>query len=104
MFSAPAQAASATAINPGITQRAKDRPPLVPARITLLIVLVESPARIGATASAALIFPEATSEATAIAAECVSTKPTNAAATTTPVSPNRSLSAAEATSIPQRVK
>src|SRR5215475_15791539 len=93
MFSAPTQAASATTINPGITRRAKDRPPLIPARIALLIVLVESPARIGAAASAALIFLEATSEATEIAAECVSTKPTNAAATTIPVSPNRSLSA-----------
>ena len=38
--SAPAQAANATTINPGITRRAKERPPLVPARNILLIVLV----------------------------------------------------------------
>ena len=56
MFSAPAQAASATKINPGITRRAKERPPLKPARNILLIVFVESPARIGKTASAALHF------------------------------------------------
>ena len=70
----------------------------------LLMVLVESAARIGNTASAAVIFPDATSEATAMAAECVSTKPAAAAATMTPVSPNHSRSAAEATSIAERVR
>ena len=103
-FSAPAQAASATRIKPGITRKANDRPPLHRAKIILLIVLVESPARIGITASAALIFPDATSEAIEMAAECVSTKPATAAATITPVSPNHSRSAAEATRMPERVK
>jgi hypothetical protein len=41
----PPQAANATTINPGITRRAKERPPLIPARNILLIVLVESPAQ-----------------------------------------------------------
>ncbi len=81
----PAQAANATTINPGITRKAKERPPVMPARSSLLIVFVESPAKIGNTASAALIFPVATSEATEIAEECVSTKPATAAATTMPV-------------------
>ena len=89
--SMPTQAANATTINPGITRRAKERPPLMPARNILLIVFVESPAKIGNTASAALIFPAATSEATEIAAEWVSTKPARAAATIMPVSPNHSL-------------
>jgi hypothetical protein len=40
-------------------------------KIILLIVLVESPARIGITASAALIFPDATSDAIEMAAECL---------------------------------
>ncbi len=102
--SMPTQAAKATAINPGITRRAKERPPLMPARNILLIVLVENPARIGKTASAALIFPDATSEATEIAAEWVSTKPARAAATIMPVSPNHSRSAAEATRMLERVK
>ena len=70
----PTQAANATTINPGMTRRAKARPPLMPARNILLIVLVESPPRIGKTASVALIFPDATSEATEIVAECVSTE------------------------------
>jgi hypothetical protein len=83
-----------TIINPGVTRRAKERPPLVLARIILLTVLVESPTRIGTTASAAFIFSDATSEATEIVAECVSTKPANAAATIMPVSPNHSRSAA----------
>ena len=48
----------------------------------------QSPARIGKTASVALIFPDATSEATEIVAECVSTEPARAAATIMPVSPN----------------
>ena len=56
----------------------------------LLIVLVEKAARMGNTASAALIFPDATSEAIAMAAECVSTKPAAAAAMMTPASPNHS--------------
>ena len=100
----PTQAANATTINPGMTRRAKARPPLMPARNILLIVLVESPARIGKTASVALIFPDATSEATEIAAECVSTKPARAAATIMPVSPNHSRSAAEATRMLERVR
>ena len=90
MYRAPAHAANATTVNPGITREAKERPPLVLARKILLIVLVESPARIGKIASAALIFPDATSEATEIAAECVSTKPATAAAKIMPVSPNHS--------------
>ena len=104
IFSAPAQAANATTINPGITRRAKERPPPMPARNILLIVLVESPARIGKTASAAFIFPDATSEATEIAAEWVSTKPARVAATIMPASPNHSRSAAEATRMLERVK
>ena len=100
----PTQAANATTINPGMTRRAKARPPLMPARNILLIVLVESPARIGKTASVALIFPDATSEATEIAAEWVSTKPARAAATIMPVSPNHSRSAAEATRMLERVR
>ena len=63
-----------------------------------------SPAKIGNTASVALIFPDATSEATEIAAECVSTKPARAAATRMPVPPNHSRSAAEATRMQERVK
>ena len=70
----------------------------------LLIVLVENAARIGNTASAAVIFPDATSEAIAMAGECVSTKPAAAAATMTPVSPNHSRSAAEAMSTAERVR
>jgi hypothetical protein len=69
MFVAPAQAASTTTINPGITRRANERPPLMPAIIILLAVFVESPTKIGKTASVALIFSDATSEATDIAAE-----------------------------------
>ncbi len=64
MFSVPAQAASTTMISPGITRRANERPPLMPAIIILLIVFVESPGKIGKTASVALIFSDATSEAT----------------------------------------
>jgi hypothetical protein len=41
----------------------------MPAIIILLIVFVESPGKIGKTASVALIFSDATSEATDIAAE-----------------------------------
>src|SRR5665647_1924373 len=62
-----------------MTRTANERPPLVPARTSLLIVLVESPVRIGRTASTALILPDATSEATEMAAECVSTNPASAA-------------------------
>src|SRR5579864_7522655 len=104
MYSAPAQAANATTISPGITRREKERPPLVPAKNILLIVFVENPARIGKTASVALIFPDATSEATEMAAECVSTNPATTAARTMPVSPSHSRSAAEATRMPERVK
>ncbi len=95
MCSAPAQAANATTINPGITRREKERPPLVPAKNILLIVFVENPARIGKTASVALISPDPTSEATEMAAECVSTNPETTAAKTMPVSPShcRSLAA-----------
>src|SRR5690349_24817081 len=75
-LSAPAQAASATMVNPGITRTENERPPAA-AMIILLIVLVDSPARIGMTASEALIFPDATRDATEIAAECASTNPAN---------------------------
>jgi hypothetical protein len=88
LYVAPAQAAATTRINPGMTRIANERPPLLPARIILLTVFVESPARTGMIASAASIFSDATSEATEIAAECVSTIPARAAATTIPRSPN----------------
>ena len=101
--SAPAQAANATIISPGITRRANERPPLMPAKTILLIVLVERPAKIGKTASAEFIFSVATSEETEIAAECVSAMPARAAATIIPASPNHSRSAAEATRILERV-
>ena len=83
--------------SPGNNRNAKGRPPAVHATIILLTVLVESAARIGDTASAGLIFPDATSEAIETAAECVSAKPANAAPTITPVSPKFSRRAAEIT-------
>ncbi len=57
----------------------------------------------GDVASAALIFPDATSEAIETAAEWVSAKPANAAPTITPTSPKFSRNAAEATRIPDKV-
>ena len=53
----------------------------------LLTVLAESPATIGSRASEDASLPDATSEATEIAAECVSMKPAKAAGANTPFSP-----------------
>src|SRR5471030_2727527 len=71
--SAPTQAATTTRIKPGIKRNVKNGLPLLQAKIILLIVLVETPARIGNLASNGTIFPDTTIEATAIAAEWVST-------------------------------
>lgn len=100
---APAQAADMTRSSPGINRNAKDRPPLDHATVILLIVLVESAARMGEIASAGFIFPDATSEAIETAAECVSAKPANAAPTITPISPKVSCKTAETTKIPDKV-
>ena len=70
----------------------------------LVIVLVLKAARMGQSASAAVILPEATSDATEMAAAWVSTKPAKAAAATTPASPNHSRNAAEASMTMERVR
>src|SRR5450756_598360 len=103
LYNAPAHAAKATMINPGMTRRANESPPLEAASTILRIVLVDSAARIGKIASEGLVLPDATSEATEIAAECVSAKPAMAAAKITPFSPNPSRSAAQATRMMERV-
>ena len=56
-------------------------------------------ARIGNIASCGIIFAEAASEATEIAAECVSTNPATTAPIATPVSPSQSLKIAATTSM-----
>src|SRR5450631_3108427 len=103
-YNAPTHAAKATTISPGMTRKANESPPLEAASTILLMVLVESPARIGKTASGGVSFPDATSDATEIAAECVSANPAMAAAKITPFSPNWSWSAALATRMTERVK
>jgi hypothetical protein len=60
-----------TRSSPGINLNAKGRPPAVNATTILLTVLVESAIRMGETASAGPILPDATSEAIETAAECV---------------------------------
>ena len=67
---------------------------------TLVIVFVESAIKTGSAASVAVIFPAPTKVATEIAAECVSTKPATATATTRPVAPNHSFRAVEASKTP----
>src|SRR6185503_8693101 len=89
--------------NPGITCSANLRLPVVIATTALVIVLVVSPTRIGSTAASALMFPTVTSEATEIAAECVSAKPASPAAITSPEDPSQRFAAADARSIADTV-
>jgi hypothetical protein len=88
---------------PGIVWRPKRRPPAEAATTALVAVFAVMAARIGTTASAAGSLPAATSEATEIAAACVSARPATAAASSSPRAPNLWLTPADSMRIAETV-